>query len=62
MKLVYGALAFIFTAAFCALCFWIGGYDFDRRNPDIAFGFFLSTATAFCAALVVICYPTKKTP
>lgn len=32
------ALAFAASMLACLLVAWLGGYDFDRRAPDVAFG------------------------
>lgn len=37
---------FIVVCAFSAFAFWCGGYNFDHRNGDVAFGVLFSTVFA----------------
>lgn len=45
-------LAFVVVLAFAAVIAWLGGYDFDKRNPDVAFFVVMS---AILAALIAAC-------
>ena len=38
MKYVKPIIAAAITGAVSVFIFWLGGYDFDRRGPDVAWG------------------------
>ncbi len=60
-KVIFMALAaFFITAAFSCLVAWCGGYDFDRRNIDVAFMLVMSTATSLLAGAAVIAFHNCK--
>jgi hypothetical protein len=35
-------LAFLIGFALCAFTFWLFGFDFDKRGPDLGFSFIMS--------------------
>lgn len=37
-QIITGVSAFLIAAAICAFIWWLGGFNFDHRNPDVAFG------------------------
>jgi hypothetical protein len=39
--------------ALCAFIAWLCGYDFDRRGPDVAYGFVLSFWVAYFCVISV---------
>lgn len=44
------AVVFFIALAFCAIFFWLTGFDFDKRSPDVAFGFAFSVAVSLGVA------------
>ena len=42
MRLFISALTFIILSSFFTIISWIGGFNFDARNKDVAFGFAFS--------------------
>lgn len=45
-------ISFIALLAFCAITFWLSGYDFDHRSEEVAFGFACSFMFAFLIAMI----------
>lgn len=46
-------LTFIIFCLLGAGLMWIGGFNFNQRNPDVAFGCFMILAVATGAAVIV---------
>ena len=42
MKTVAAVAIGIVVLGFCMFLLWCGGFNFDKRNPDVAFGVGLS--------------------
>lgn len=53
-KATLNVLVSIATAIFIAFVWWVSGYNFDHRSPDVAFFMVMSVgAWAFLSAVVV---------
>ena len=44
-------VAFVAAFLFCWLVAWVGGFNFDQRNQDVAVGFVLATFVGVVAAI-----------
>lgn len=51
-------IGFSLFAAFCALVFYVAGFNFDKRTPDVAFGFAMSTTASFVAGMIFATKPS----
>lgn len=47
------ALAFVGTALVGLFVVWCGGYNFDTRNVDVAFGVLAILAASILAAILI---------
>lgn len=54
-RIINGAIAFFGVCATSATTFWLAGYDFDTRSPDVAIGFILTVMFAAIAGVLGIC-------
>ena len=45
-------LGFIFTAMLMTLIVWVGGYDFDKRSVDAAFGLGMCLVISFMGGVL----------
>ena len=43
--------AFVAAFLFCWLVAWVGGFNFDQRNQDVAFGLVIATLIGVVAAI-----------
>lgn len=53
MKYFTAFLTFTVSLSFCAIIAWLGGFNFDQRTPDVAFGFTISILFSTLFAFLV---------
>jgi hypothetical protein len=53
MKYVKPIVAAAITGVILAFVFWVGGYDFDRRGPDVAWSAGFTLFFMFFVASIV---------
>lgn len=52
MKALRFVAGFVGMLAICALIVWAGGYNFDTRDKDVAFGLVMSLLISFVAGML----------
>ena len=56
-KWAIGILVFVACLTICGFIAWSGGYDFDKRSPDVAMALMMAIwASAFAAVMAVDMY------
>ena len=49
--MIKSVVVFVAAFLFCWLVAWVGGFNFDQRNEDVAVGFVIATFVGVVAAV-----------